>query len=83
MYCVSKLVNPSCIAGFDKSDKKQIWETAFANKLGHLMQGVRTRLALGTETMVPIEHINLPAGRTAAYAKIVVDIQPQKGETES
>ena len=45
------------------------------------MQGVGTRVTTGTETLVPIEHKDVPKGQTAVYAKIVVDIRPQKKET--
>ena len=45
------------------------------------MQGVGTRVTRGKETLFPIKHKDLPKGWTVAYAKIVVNIHPQKKET--
>ena len=64
-----------------KTNKKPVWGKALANEFGRLMQGVGTHVTKGTETLVPIEHKDVPKGRTAAYAKIVVYIRPQKKET--
>ena len=76
-----KTGKPLTYRGLMKTTKKPIWKRALANEFGRLMQGVGTRIVGGTETLFPIEHKNIPQGRTAAYAKIVVDIRPQKKET--
>ena len=73
-----KTGKPLTYQGLMKTRHKPVWETALANEFGHLMQGVGTRINKGTETLVQIEQNNIPSGRVAAYAKIVVDIRPQK-----
>ena len=45
------------------------------------MQGVGERMKTGTETMFPIQMKNIPTGRKITYAKVVVDIRPNKAET--
>ena len=75
-----KTGKPLTYRGLMKTRHKQVWETALANEFGRLMQGVGTRIKSGTETLVPIERSKIPNGRIAAYAKIVVDIRPQKKE---
>ena len=52
-----------------------IWEREFANNLVQLMHGAGTQIVPSTVTLFPIEHKDLPANQTAAYAKIIVDIQ--------
>ena len=76
-----KTGKPLTYRGLMKTNKKPIWKRALANEFGRLMQGVGARITTGTETLFPIEFKDLPKGRTAAYAKIVVDIRPQKKET--
>ena len=72
---------PLTYRGLMKTDKKPMWERALANKFGRLMQGVGTQITQGTETLFPIEQKTIPKDRSATYAKIVVDIRPQKKET--
>ena len=45
-----------------------------------LYKGIGTRITKGTKKLFPVEYRNLPVDQTAAYAKIVVDIRPQKKE---
>ena len=75
-----KTGRPLTYQGLMKTNKKNIWENALANKFGQLMQGVGQRITKGTETIFPIEFKDLPKDQTAAYAKIVVSIRLQKKE---
>jgi hypothetical protein len=53
----------------------------FANELGRLAQGVRTRMPSGTNTCFFIPKSNVPNDRKVTYGRIVASIRPQKKET--
>ena len=64
-----------------KGPTKAIWGNSFANEIGQLAQGVRTRMPSGTNTIFFIPKDKVPAGRTVTYERIVSKIRPQKAET--
>ena len=47
---------------------------SFANEIGRLAQGVRTRIPSGTNTIFFIPKEKLPTGITVAYRRIVAEI---------
>jgi hypothetical protein len=57
---------------------KAIWNTSFANELGHLAQGIQD--IKGTDTIHFIPHTNMLADKTATYGHIVCTHRPQKEE---
>ena len=65
-----------------KTKHKPTWVHSFSNELGRLMKGVGDRAKHGTETMRPIKRSKMPKGRKATYAKVVVNICPQKQEVK-
>jgi hypothetical protein len=60
---------------------KEVWSRSFANELGRLAQGVGGRVE-GTNTCFFIAHTAVPTHKTATYARIVVELRPQKQEVE-
>ena len=61
-----------------KSPDQQIWETAFANDLGRLTQGIGTRMPTGNDTIIFIHHSDIPLHKKVTYGRLVVDICPLK-----
>jgi hypothetical protein len=62
-------------------ETRPTWTRSFTNKLGRLAQGVGGRYK-GTETIHFILVHKMPASRLATYGRIVVNLRPQKKETE-
>jgi hypothetical protein len=60
---------------------KPIWNTSGANELGRLTQGVGDRIK-GTDTIIFIEHAQVPKHNTVTYGRFVCDVRPQKSEPE-
>ena len=54
---------------------------SFANEIGRLAQGVRTRMPSGINTIFFIPKEKVPSGRTVTYGRIVAEKRPQKEET--
>ena len=46
---------------------KDIWNTSFANELGHLAQGIRDIKGMDTIHFIP--HTDMPANKTATYSQ--------------
>jgi hypothetical protein len=61
-----------------RPDLTPIWESAFANELGRLAQGIRD--VIGTNTIEFIFASEIPRDRTVTYGRLVCDIRPQKTE---
>ncbi len=60
-----------------KSDTHcQIWQMSFANKLGHLFQGIRN--IKGTDTCFFIRRNQMPSHKRANYGRICCNYHPQK-----
>jgi hypothetical protein len=57
------------------------WLQGCANEIGHLAQGLQGTNIKGTDTIHFIKWTDLPPGRMATYLRIVVDIRPQKAES--
>ena len=62
-----------------KTKHKDTWTKSCSNEFGRLAQGNDT--VEGTNTIFFIHHKEMPKGRKATYANIVVDIRPEKKET--
>jgi hypothetical protein len=60
---------------------KLIWNTAGANELGRLAQGVGDRIK-GTYTIFFIKHAQVPKHKTVTYGRFVCDVRQQKAEPE-
>ena len=58
-----------------------VWLHSLANNLGHLAQGVGTRMPTGTNTVLFIRKFNFPSGHTVMYSRLVSSIRPHKTET--
>jgi hypothetical protein len=63
------------------------WNTSYANKLGHLCQGIGTgpnegKCIKGTNTLFPIPYNKIPSNchREITYSKVVCKVQPEKGD---
>ena len=62
-----------------KSDShRSTWQTSFANKLGHLFQGICD--IKGTDTCFFIHRKQMPTHKCATYGRIVCNYRPQKDE---
>ena len=62
-----------------KTKHKDVWTKSCSNEFGRLAQGNGT--VEGTNTIFFINFHEMPKGRKATYANIVVDIRPEKKET--
>ena len=58
-----------------------VWSHILANDLGHLTQGVGTRMPTGTSTVFFIQKCDVLAGRNVTYSCLFSRICPQKTET--
>jgi hypothetical protein len=63
------------------------WNTFYANKLGHLCQGIGTgpnkgKHVKGTNTLFPIPYYKIPSNRyrEITYSKVICKVQPEKGD---
>jgi hypothetical protein len=63
------------------------WNTSYANKLGHLYQGIGTspskgKHIKGTNTLFPIPYDKIPSNRhrEITYSKVICKVQPEKGD---
>ena len=56
---------------------RDTWIHSCANEFGRLAQGIKGRVD-STSTIFFIKKAEVPAGRTATYARVVVDVRPQK-----
>jgi hypothetical protein len=63
------------------------WNTSYANKLGHLCQGIGTspnevKCIKGTNTLFPIPYNKIPSDchREITYSKVVCKVRPEKGD---
>lgn len=59
---------------------KHIWETAFANEIGRLANGVVTRIPHGTNTIQFIHRVTVPIDKRPTYGHLVSTIRPTKSE---
>ena len=60
---------------------RDVWTKSLENEYGRLMQGIGEQIRTGKETMFPIKLENIPKNRKVTYAKVVVDVRPNKAET--
>ena len=60
---------------------KDIWKTSPANNLGWFAQGVRTRMLMGTNTVLFIPCSLIPVIRTVTYSRLVASIRHYNTET--
>ena len=65
-----------------KSEKKETWEISISSKIGRLAQGRLSNNLTRTNTLQFILFDKIPQERRKdiTYARIVVDIRPQKEE---
>ena len=63
-----------------KGPDKKLWETAFANDLGRLAQGIGNRMPTGNDTINFIHPSEIPLHKKVTYGRLVVDIRPLKDE---
>jgi hypothetical protein len=61
------------------------WNTSYANKLGHLCQGIATgpnngKSVKGTNTLFPILYDKIPVKRhrEITYSKVICKVRPEK-----
>jgi hypothetical protein len=59
------------------------WIRALSNDLGHLAQGVGTRIPQGTNTIFFITRQQVPPGRKVTYGRLVSSIRPTKDKSPS
>ena len=63
-----------------RTPAKKVWETALANDLGRLAQGVGTRMQKGTNTIRFVGRKAVPKDRKVTYARLVASLRPHKKE---
>ena len=61
-----------------RTPAKKVWETALANDLGRLAQGVGTRMQKGTNTIRFVGRKAVPKDRKVTYARLVASLRPHK-----
>ena len=64
-----------------KGPDKDIWVREFANDMGHLEQGLRTRIPKGSNTIFFIHPSEIPTNKKVTYGRMVVYIITLKSES--
>ena len=63
-----------------RTPAKKVWETALANDLGRLAQGVGTRMPKGNSTIRFVARKAVPQHKKVTYARLVAELRPHKKE---
>ena len=85
LQCINRVIHPTIgtacsyrklVTGTVPKKSTQMWVTALTNEFGRLVDGIGSRIPIGTNVIKFISREQVPRRRKVTYVNMVCDIRP-------